>query len=140
MTRRTVALAVCVITSGATCTVNRVPPVRTTVCTVASEPHVYNKKVIEVRAFVVSDGHHLTLLKDAACNGVGIALVINDDAWDSEGSRTIRRALASQRFGAPSKHISGTFTGVFKLNPGEVPLRALLTRAITDVQVTDGPS
>jgi len=137
VTRRAVALAACLIASGAACTVTRVAPVPTTVCTVVSEPHVYSRKLIEVRAIVVSDGRHLTLLKDASCNDVGIALVINDDAWDSEGSIAIRRALASQRFGVPSKQISGTFIGVFRLHPGEVPLRVLLTRSITDVQIID---
>jgi hypothetical protein len=136
--RRRTALAVCLIASGAACTVNRVTPVPTTVCSVVSEPYVYSRKVIEVRAFVVSDGRHLTLLKDASCNDVGIALVINDDIWDSEGSVAIRRALASQSFGAPSKQISGTFTGVFRLRPGEVPLRVLQTRAITNVQIING--
>jgi hypothetical protein len=134
---RRAALAVCLIASGAACTVNRVAPLPTTVCSVVSEPHVYSRKVIEVRAFVVSDGRHLTLLKDASCKDIGIALVINDDVWDSEGSVAIRRALASQRFGAPSKQISGTFTGVFRLHPGEVPLRVLQTRAIKNVQIID---
>jgi hypothetical protein len=97
--------------------------------------------VIEMRAVVVSDGRHLTLLKDASCKDTGIALLINDDVWDSEGSIAIRRALASQRFGAPSKQISGTFTRVFTLHPGEVPLRVLQTRVIEDVQIiADGGS
>jgi hypothetical protein len=130
------AAAACLAASIA-CSAAHEPATEISLCRVITEPSVYDDKLLTVHASVESDGRHLTLLTDATCSGSGVALVVNDEIANSEAARAISKAIAEQRFGAPKKQISGTFTGVFKHHVGHVPSRVLLTRAITDVEIVE---
>jgi hypothetical protein len=123
--------------ASAACSVAHEPPTEISLCRVLAEPSTYDGKLVTLRASVESDGRHLTLLTDATCSGSGVGLVLNDEVVNGEAAVAITKAVAQQRFGAPSKQITGTFTGTFRLYAGEVPSRVLLARAITDVQIVE---
>jgi hypothetical protein len=133
---RLVAVAWLLVASGA-CSVAREAPTEISLCRVLAEPSTYDGKLVTLRASVESDGRHLTLLTDATCSGSGVGLVVDDEIANGEAAVAITKAIAEQRFGAPSKRIIGTFTGTFRLHAGEVPSRVLLTRAIADVQIVE---
>lgn len=133
---RLVAAALMVLMSAA-CSVAHEAPAEISLCRVVAEPSAYDGKLITMRASVESDGQHLTLLTDATCSGSGIGLVVENEIANGEAASAISKAIAEQRFGAPRKQISGTFTGIFHLHAGEVPSRVLLTRAIADVEVVE---
>jgi hypothetical protein len=130
-------VAACLAVASAACSVAHEAPTEISLCRVLAEPPAYDGKLITMRASVESDGQHLTLLTDATCSGSGIGLVVENEIANGEAASAISKALAEQRFGAPSKQISGTFTGIFRLHAGEVPSRVLLTRVITDVQIVE---
>ena len=127
----------CLVVTSTACSIARDTPAEASVCQLLADPSFYVGKLIVLRAVVESDGLHLTLLTDEACSGAGIGLVVDDDIADGEAAVAMSRAIATQRFGAPSKQIKGTFTGIFRLRPGKVPSRVLLTRAISNVQISD---
>lgn len=135
MTR--LVVAVCLAVASAACSVAHEAPAEISLCRVLAEPSLYDGKLVTLRASVESDGRHLTLLTDATCSGSGVGLVVNDEIANGEAAVAITKAIAEQRFGTPSKQITGTFTGIFRLHAGEVPSRVLLTRAITDVQIVE---
>jgi hypothetical protein len=133
---RFVAAAYVMVASVA-CSAAREPAPEISLCQVLAAPSTYDGKLITLRASVESDGRHLTLLTDATCSGSGVGLVVENEIAGGEAATAISKAIAEQRFGAPSKQITGTFTGTFRLHAGEVPSRVLLTRAITDVQIVE---
>lgn len=130
-------MAACLVMTSAACSVVRDAPTEIPLCTVLADPSTYEGKLLTLRASVESDGRHLTLLTDATCHGSGIALVVENEIANGEAAAAISKAIAEQRFGAPTKQISGTFTGIFRLHAGEVPSRVLLTRSITDVKIVE---
>lgn len=135
---RILFVMLCAVMVSLSCSVARDVPMDVSLCSLLAESTAYDGQLVTLRASVESDGRHLTLLTDAACSGAGIALVVDDGIVEDENVVAIREAIVAQRFGTPSKRIEGTFTGVLRLHPGEVPSRVLLTRTVSNVVVSDG--
>lgn len=103
-----------------------------TVCSVANEPDRYNNAPIKVRARVLSDGTHGAMIYDESCGDFGIGLDVPD--W-AKGRDELEAALSKGYRGTRDKAVYGTFTGTFKLKPGDRPPRVMTVHRIESATV-----
>lgn len=86
----------------------------TTMCTVAKQPDSFNGRLITVRARVMADGEHGSLIYDDSCAHSGLELFV---ASGAKGEDELDAALNWCHRGTRGKLIYGTFTGVFHFRP-----------------------
>jgi len=103
-----------------------------TVCTIASQPEKFESQSVTVRARVLSDGMHGTILYDESCEDFGLHLFVNDDAKGREGLET---ALTWCHSSTRGKFIEGTFTGMVHFEPATPPQHRITVQRIEDLTV-----
>lgn len=90
-------------------------PIKTSVCEVASNPAVYNGKLVTLRAQFESDGIERSVIVDENCPQLGI--LPYDAADNIPGAKSLDEALATGHPSTLTKTISATFTGEFHYSP-----------------------
>lgn len=118
----------------------------TTICEVKRNPKKYVGKTISIRAYVISDLIHMTLLVDSKCDSAGIAFNLNPIQDDKnqqsklikdESYRKLKDDLYPQILLLQKQHrrIYGTFQGVFQYHSKNVPSRVLILCQVRDLYV-----
>lgn len=103
------------------------PTRETTVCAMATTPKVFDGRVIQVRARVMTDGLERTVLIDGNCPDVGVAL-----GWGPTVSGA--SSLTDVLYGhgrSPHADIEATFVGRFFLEDGRRRLEATQVMDLT---------
>lgn len=89
-------------------------PIRTSVCAVIANPRAYDRKVVTVRADVLTDWHHGSILVDPSCKG---GFNYWDDAAPRHEARALDHAIGTLLDGGGDRTASATFTGRVTWHP-----------------------
>jgi len=123
------------------------PITPTTVCDLSANPERYAnlESLVRVRAFILSDLKHSTLLADAECEKAGVSLQSGDfkDRPIDLVNDTNYKKLEELHPRIPEllrkgQKVYGTFEGLFQWHPENAPrgpLRILVLRQVTDLHV-----
>ena len=106
-----------------------VPPT-SAICSIAQNPEKFDNKVVTVKARVLSDGVHGSVIYDDSCGEFGIHLSMLPD---SKGVDEFVAALNWCHRSTRGKLVSGTFTGVFHFKPGSPPGHSISVQRIDDL-------
>lgn len=118
------------------------PAAITCICELAKNPERYSNKIVRVRAFILSDLRHTTILVDLACEKVGVSLASGE--WEKRPIELVKDKSYEQLEALHPKLIElrdrgqrvyGTFEGMYEWNPNTRPLRELVLRRVSDLWV-----
>jgi hypothetical protein len=110
------------------------PPRKTTVCSIVDAPLSLHGRVVEITAFVESDGREHTMLVDRSCRK-GIVVVAGELKHDDLSS--LKDALRSgKRIGTFDIDVKGTFVGVYRWNPLNRARRTIELLSAKDIAVS----
>jgi hypothetical protein len=104
----------------------------TTICSISQSPEQFDNKIVTVRAYVQADGQHGSQIYDEACGSFGIGLFVVQGA---KGKDKLDSALNWCHRGTRGKILSGTFTGVFHMKPGNPTDRRIEVQRIDDLNL-----
>lgn len=120
----------------------------TCICELAKNPDRYATKKVRVRAFILSDLRHTTVLVDHKCEDVGVSLASGD--WEGRPIKLVKDKNYEQLESLHPKllelrdkgqYVYATFEGLFEWSPNNRPLRELVLQQVSDLWVaeTDNP-
>lgn len=112
-----VGLIAAALALAATSGVARPDPVETTLCAVVRNPKAYDGKVITIRAGVLTDWHHGTVLIHSGCKH-GIELSSTEEA-ELEQAEALDKAVGTPMDGGYDRTTMATLTGLFFLRRGK---------------------
>jgi hypothetical protein len=108
-------------------------PIVADVCDVSRNSEAFDRKLVRVRAGVLSDLIEHTFLTSPDCPSATISLEIPTDA---EGGEVFKQALVDAM---PDGSISAVFTGTFEWRPDEATARVLIVSSVRDLRVVIRP-
>jgi hypothetical protein len=116
------------------CTEKPEPPIRVSTCELRDQRVEYDRKIVEVRAVMVTDMMHYLGLQSAGCSQKPIEMFFDDNAinrpcGDSEFAKTVECPID-----AHSWRIEATFVGEFRAEDAK-----LRVTAMTDILRTPNP-
>lgn len=100
------------------------------ICSIAQIPEKFDNKIVTVKARVLSDGVHGSVIYDDSCGEFGIHLSILPD---SKGVGEFVAALNWCHRSTRGKLLFGTFTGVFHFKPGSPPGHSISVQRIDEL-------
>jgi hypothetical protein len=108
-------------------------PKATTICSVASNPTLYDGDLIKVQAIVRSNGSHSTVLYDPSCPEAGGLALLERGGDRQPDVRALRDVLPVGEPVLPGTEIRGTFIGKFRWRSTERPSRTIELVKASDV-------
>lgn len=116
----------------------------TTICGLAKNSPEYSKRLVRVRAFVLTDLIHSTILVDSTCNNVGVSLeseefedrpigLVKDKNYEELEELRPKISVLTQR----GQRVYGTFEGLFEWHSDRPhgPIRTLVFRQVSNLHV-----
>lgn len=118
------------------CSVTPVQAQMMELCGLVANPPEFDHEAVQVRALVLSDGMHSTVLIDNACPGKGVVLWVPQEASTRPGVVELMDAIYhTGSIGTLGKQITVTVSGEFLSLPESIPSRKLIVESVSDVTV-----
>jgi hypothetical protein len=108
----------------------------TSVCEIVNHPKMFSKKWVRVKALVLSDGIHTTVLVDESCKSHGISMSLSEEVQRRPDVNALQAAIYQRgRPGTVGKRILASFRGRVVTHPNEIPSLILEVESVGDLQV-----
>jgi len=112
----------------------------TTVCAVTAKPWAFHNVKLQLRGFIIVDGHERISLVDERCPGEGLTLV-PFKSNNAAGLREVREAIRRRHdIDNMNKNIEATFVGTFRWHPFSQPSRTIAVERGWDVKLVGAPA
>jgi hypothetical protein len=102
-------------------------PVHATICDLRSRPDVFRNATVSLDALLTSDGRHLILAGDSACQSAGIAVEFSECSSHDPGVVAVMSAIFAGRPGTAGKKITAHLVGKYYPRKRPRPLLAVVT-------------